>query len=86
MTQRPILAPIELTDAELDAVSGGHHTSVAVGIAQSNQQNASIAQLISIGGGNGVPNVEIFVDVIIQVANNTNVGNVSTQGLKRKGS
>jgi bacteriocin-like protein len=51
LEQKP-LAPIELTDAELAAVSGG----VAVGIAQTASQNATLAQVggnLSIGGGNG---------------------------------
>jgi hypothetical protein len=70
MTEHPILAPIELTDAELDAVSGGQDTS------QSIRQSAEVLQQ----GGNVsafnalvVVAVEAQVAVIPQVANNINV-------------
>ena len=83
------LAPIELTDDELLAVSGGRggHTSVAVGISQRVHQDASIAQLggsLSIGGGNGATSVsgntsfsQTFSATITQSATNTNTGSVS---------
>ena len=81
------LAPIELTDDELLAVSGGGRTSVAVGIAQKVHQDATIAQLggdVSIGGGNGATSVsgnlsfsESFSASISQTATNTNNGSVT---------
>jgi hypothetical protein len=70
MTEHPILAPIELTDAELDAVSGGQGTS------QSIHQSAEV----SLRGGNVsafnalvVASVDAQVAVIAQVGNNINV-------------
>ena len=61
MTEQTILAPIELTDDELLAVSGGSaHTHVAVGISQKVSQSAELAQVggsLSIGGGNGATSV-----------------------------
>ena len=83
------LAPIELTDDELLAVSGGRggHTSVAVGISQRTHQSAELAQVggsLSIGGGNGATSVsgnttftESFSATITQSATNTNTGSVS---------
>ena len=80
------LAPIELTDDELLAVSGGR-TSVAVGISQRVHQDASLAQLggsLSIGGGNGATSVsgntsfsQTFSATITQSATNSNSGNVN---------
>jgi hypothetical protein len=85
MTEQTILAPIELTDDELLAVSGGIH--IAVGISQRNYQSASLAQVggnLSIGGGNGATSVtgnttfsETFNATITQTANNTNTGSVT---------
>ena len=86
MTEQTILAPIELTDDELLAVSGGIH--IAVGISQRNYQSASLAQIggnLSIGGGgNGATSVtgnttfsETFSATITQTANNTNSGSVT---------
>jgi hypothetical protein len=80
------LAPIELTDAELLAVSGGIH--IAVGISQRNYQSASLAQIggnLSIGGGgNGATSVtgnttfsETFSASISQTATNVNNGSVT---------
>ena len=79
------LAPIELTDDELLAVSGGIH--IAVGISQRNYQSASLAQVggnLSIGGGNGATSVtgnttfsETFNASITQTATNTNTGSVT---------
>ena len=67
MTEHPILAPIELTDAELDAVSGGF---------QNIQQSAQIG----LRGGNVsafnalvVAAVEAQIAVVAQVGNNINV-------------
>ena len=83
------LAPIELTDDELLAVSGGRggHTSVAVGISQRVSQSAELAQVggdLKIGGGNGATSVsgntsftETFSASITQTATNTNNGSVS---------
>ena len=62
MTEQTILAPIELTDDELLAVSGGIH--IAVGISQRNYQSAELAQVggyLSIGGGNGALLRELMV-------------------------
>ena len=85
MTEQTILAPIELTDDELLAVSGGIH--IAVGISQRNHQSAELAQVggyLSIGGGNGATSVsgnttftQSFSATITQSANNTNSGNVN---------
>jgi hypothetical protein len=88
MTEHPILEPIELTDAELDAVSGGRaHTSVAAGVSQRIDQSVQLAQVggdLNIGGGNGSTSfsgnltvVETFVAAITQVATNVNTGNVT---------
>jgi hypothetical protein len=87
MTEQTILAPIELTDDELLAVSGGARTSVAVGISQRVHQSADLAQVggsLSIGGGNGATSVsgnttfsETFSATITQSATNTNSGNVT---------
>jgi hypothetical protein len=88
MTEQTILAPIELTDDELLAVSGGRaSTSVAVGISQRVHQSASLAQVggdLSIGGGNGATSVsgnttfsETFSATISQSATNTNNGSVT---------
>ena len=80
------LAPIELTDDELLAVSGGR-TSVAVGISQRVHQSADLAQVggnLSIGGGSGATSVsgntsfsETFNASITQTATNTNTGSVT---------
>ena len=79
------LAPIELTDDELLAVSGGIH--IAVGISQRNYQSASLAQVggnLSIGGGNGATSVtgnttftQTFNASITQSATNSNTGSVT---------
>jgi hypothetical protein len=79
-------APIELTDAELLAVSGGIH--IAVGISQRVHQDADLAQVggnLSIGGGgNGATSVtgntsftQTFNASISQTATNTNTGSVT---------
>ena len=85
MTEQTILAPIELTDDELLAVSGGIH--IAVGISQRNYQSASLAQVggnLSIGGGNGATSVtgnttftQTFNASITQSATNSNTGSVT---------
>ena len=85
MTEQTILAPIELTDDELLAVSGGIH--IAVGISQRNYQSASLAQVggnLSIGGGNGATSVsgntsftQTFNASISQTATNVNNGSVT---------
>ncbi len=84
MTERT-LAPIELTDDELLAVSGGAH--VAGGIAQAIQQDAAVVQSggdLSIGGGNGATTVngsvsfnQTFTGTIGQSAENLNNGSVN---------
>ena len=67
MTEHTILAPIELTDAELDAVSGGAvQTNVAVAaltqveMVHFNRQSIGIA-------------VQTAVAAIVQIGNNINV-------------
>lgn len=82
-----MLAPIELSDDELLAVSGGRSTHVAAGTAQVIRQDAAIIQAggdVKIGGGNGSTSfsgnltvVETFVAAITQVATNVNTGNVN---------
>jgi hypothetical protein len=81
-----MLAPIELSDAELLAVSGGR-SSIAAGVAQAIRQDAAVVQQggsVSVGGGNGATSfsgnltvVETFVAAITQVATNVNTGNVT---------
>jgi hypothetical protein len=80
------LAPIELTDDELLAVSGGASTSVAVGISQRVHQYASLAQVggnVSIGGSGSTSVTgnttfsETFNASISQTATNTNNGSVT---------
>jgi len=83
MTEQ-ILAPIELNDDELLAVSGGR---IAVGVAQSIYQSAAVVQYggdLSIGGGNGATAVtgnltftETFTGTVTQNATNTNNGSVT---------
>jgi hypothetical protein len=78
-----LLAPIELNDDELLAVSGG----VAIGIAQRIHQDAAVLQgggSLGIGGGNGATSVsgnltfsQTFSASITQSATNTNNGSVS---------
>ena len=85
MTEQTILAPIELTDDELLAVSGGIH--IAVGISQRNYQSAELAQVggyLNIGGGNGATSVsgntsftQTFNASISQTATNVNNGSVT---------
>jgi hypothetical protein len=83
-----MLAPIELSDDELLAVSGGvSSTHVAAGTAQAIQQEAAVIQAggdVKIGGGNGSTSfsgnltvVETFVAAVTQVATNVNTGNVN---------
>jgi hypothetical protein len=69
MAEHPILAPIELTDAELDAVSGG-----------ATSQNIHQSAEIGLRGGNVsafnalvVAAVEAQIAVVAQVGNNINV-------------
>ncbi len=89
MTEQ-ILAPIELNDDELLAVSGGvgeSSTNVAVGVAQSITQAAAIEQFggsLQIGGGNGATTVtgnlsfsQTFAATIGQSAENLNNGSVT---------
>ncbi len=81
-----LLAPIELNDDELLAVSGGG-VFVAVGILQSIHQDAAVLQSggsLGIGGGNGATSVsgnisfsQTFNATITQTATNTNNGSVS---------
>jgi hypothetical protein len=67
MTEHTILAPIELTDTELDAVSGGSfQTNVAVAAIVQVQKVTFNGQKIGIA-------VETAVGVIVQVGNNINV-------------
>jgi hypothetical protein len=80
-----LLAPIELNDDELLAVSGGG-VFVAVGILQSIHQDAAVLQSggsLGIGGG-GATSVtgnitfsQTFNASISQSATNTNSGNVT---------
>jgi hypothetical protein len=69
-----MLAPIELTDDELLAVSGGQ-TTVA-GVVQAIQQEAVVVQQ---GGSvvSGGTVIETFVAAITQVATNVNTGDVN---------
>ncbi len=89
MTEQ-ILAPIELSDDELLAVSGGvgeSSTNVAVGVLQAIQQDAAVLQYggsVSIGGGNGSTSfsgnlsfTESFSGTITQSASNVNNGSVT---------
>ena len=79
------LAPVELNDDELLAVSGG--AVVVVGIAQAIQQEAAIVQYggsLGIGGGNGATTFtgnlsfsQTFNGSITQSATNTNSGSVN---------
>ena len=79
------LAPVELNDDELLAVSGG--AVVVVGIAQAIQQEAAIVQYggsLGIGGGNGATTVsgnltftQGFAAAIGQGAENFNNGSVT---------
>jgi hypothetical protein len=81
-----LLAPIELNDDELLAVSGGGGL-VAIGIAQRIHQEAAVLQGggdLGIGGGNGATTVngnlsfsQSFSASISQTATNTNSGNVN---------
>ena len=80
-----MLVPIELSDAELLAVSGGR-SSVAAGVAQVIRQDAAVVQqggFVGIGGGGAtsfsgnLTVVETFVAAITQVATNVNTGNVT---------
>lgn len=67
MTEHTILAPIELTDAELDTVSGGAvQTNVAV---------AALAQveMVHFNGQRIGLAVQTAVAVIVQIGNNINV-------------
>jgi hypothetical protein len=78
-----LLAPIELNDDELLAVSGG----VAVGISQRVDQSAAVLQYggsVGIGGGNGATAFtgnlsfsQTFSGSVSQTATNTNSGNVN---------
>ncbi len=78
-----LLAPIELNDDDLLAVSGG----VAVGIAQVISQSAAVVQSggsLGIGGGNGATSVtgnlsfsQTFSGSITQSATNANNGSVT---------
>ncbi len=84
LEQQTLPEPIELSEAELLAVSGGRVTVVAAGISQSISQGAAIIQ----SGGNvfvyghglklgeAVFVDQTFVGVITQVATNVNTGNV----------
>jgi hypothetical protein len=82
MTEQ-ILAPIELNDDELLAVSGG---VVAVGIAQAIGQSAAVVQnggFVGIGGGGAtsfsgnLSFTQTFAASITQSATNANNGSVS---------
>jgi hypothetical protein len=71
MTEHPIPAPIELTDAELDAVSGGNR-----GTSQSIRQSAEASLRggnVTTSGAGIVAVVEPLVAVIVQVGNNIDV-------------
>ena len=71
---KQMLAPIELTDDQFLAVSGGQ-TTVA-GIVQAIQQEAVVVQQGgSVVGGGTV--IETFVAAITQVATNVNTGDVN---------
>ena len=79
-----LLAPIELNDDELLAVSGGF---VAIGISQRIRQDAAVLQSggsLGIGGGNGATSVsgnlsfsQTFSASITQSATNANNGSVT---------
>jgi DNA-binding transcriptional regulator LsrR (DeoR family) len=83
------LAPIELTDDELLAVSGGRtRASAEASISQRISQSVGVAQLggdVGIGGGNGATTVtnatfsQTFsaTTTTNQTATNTNSGNAS---------
>ena len=83
-----ILAPIELNDDELLAVSGGVDvTAVAVGISQRITQSAAVLQeggSVLVGGGNGATTftgtltaTQTFNGTITQSAANVNNGSVA---------
>jgi hypothetical protein len=69
MILHPILAPIELTDAELDAVSGGHNRGASQNIRQSAEASLHGGNVATFGAGI-VAVVEPLVAVIVQVGNN----------------
>jgi hypothetical protein len=83
------LAPIELTDDELLAVSGGADVAAirtSASISQRVHQTVAIAQIgggVGIGGGNGATTVsnatftETFSATASAAATNTNNGNAS---------
>jgi hypothetical protein len=80
-----LLAPIELNDDELLAVSGGGPV-VLVGIAQAIGQEAAVVQyggFVGIGGGGAtsfsgnLTFTQAFNGSITQTANNTNSGSVT---------
>ncbi len=85
MSEQTLPEPIELSEADLRAVSGGHKvTVVGVGISQSISQDAAIIQSggsVFVSGhglklGEAVFVDQAFVGVITQVATNVNTGNV----------
>lgn len=75
--EHKFLEPIELTDAELDVVAGGHF----VGVKQVNV--AKQVGVIKVGTGSGAVNVSsasIYNSFYYQSQSNYNTGNVTNSG------
>ena len=70
MTEHTILAPIELTDAELDAVSGGKGTSQSI---RQSIEASLRGGTVPASGAHLVPVDVPLVAVAVQVGNNINV-------------
>ena len=94
MVEPTILTPIELTDAELDAVSGGRDF-VGISQRQSNRTRQSIHQSITqtggsvtIGGGSGATanSGNIYVDEYFYATNSATNTNSTTQTTTNSGS
>jgi hypothetical protein len=88
MTEHTMLTPIELTDDELLAVSGGFSVRVSVGNSQSNKQFVEVLQeggSVNVGNGNGGGNTtagnisftETLSSTVSQTASNMSTGNNS---------
>ena len=91
MTEHTTLTPIELTDDELLAVSGGFDIRVTVGNSQSNKQSAWVYQSggsVNVGNGNSlspttsgnISFTETLTSTVTQTATNTSTGNNSFSG------
>jgi hypothetical protein len=74
MMEHKLFGPIELTDAELDGVSGGASGHNFVGIKQSNRGGNFIVS----GGGGGGANA--FTSSNTNSQTNTNSGSVGSSG------